>query len=126
MFEDLMQHYTFGKDAYSNTNSPWSVVDYPRKLVLATLFAYIRGRYLFLMTCQKTQRIQKALRHNFLVNLSDTSFSSWSNEFFDSMLTFHGNEQASQQHILLRHPRDRGDVGHFKPVELASMKASIE
>jgi hypothetical protein len=60
-------------------------VDNPRKLVLATLIAYIRGRYLLLMSCQKTQQIQNALRHNFLVNFSDSSFSSWSNEFFDFM-----------------------------------------
>lgn len=85
MFEDVVQHYTISKGAYSSTHSPWLVVDYPRKLVLATLIAYIRGRYVVLMSCQKTQRIQKALRHNFLVNFSDSSFSSWSNEFFDFM-----------------------------------------
>ncbi|KAJ4400111.1 hypothetical protein N0V91_008902 [Didymella pomorum] len=85
IFEDVVQHYELSQKAYLSTDSPWKVVDYPRKLVLATLIAYIRGRYLLLMSCQKTQRIQKALRHNFLVNFSDSSFSSWSNEFFDFM-----------------------------------------
>lgn len=50
MFEDVVQHYTISKDAYSNTHNSWSVADYPRKLVPATLISYIRGRYVVLIS----------------------------------------------------------------------------
>lgn len=68
------------------------------------------------------------LPHNDLLSLSRTcgSLAAAAKPFLFETLTFHSDEQASQQHILLRHPRDQENVGHFKPVELASMKASID
>jgi hypothetical protein len=94
-------------------------VDNPRKLVLATLIAYIRGRYLLLMSCQKTQQIQNALRHNFLVNFSDSSFSSWSNEFFDFMFGSYAamnewSRETEENMTALRVESPKYDVPQWK------------
>lgn len=49
------------------------------------MIAYIRGRYLNLVTFQRTQQRPHTLRSNYLCNFSNSSFSSWSDEFFDFM-----------------------------------------
>lgn len=85
MFDDSLQHYDSEKRLYTSMVDPWQVVEFPRKLVLASLLAYIRGRYLVLMTCQRTQLSPHALRSNYLCSFSGSSFSSWSNSFFDFM-----------------------------------------
>lgn len=67
------------------------------------------------------------LPHNDLLSLSRTcgSLAAAAKPFLFEKLTFHGDEEVSQQHRLLRHPRDRTDVGRFKPVELASLESAI-
>ena len=68
------------------------------------------------------------LPHNDLLSLSRTCslYATAAKPFLFETLTFHGDEEASEQHVQLRHPRDRNNIGPFKPVELASLHASIE
>lgn len=67
------------------------------------------------------------LPHRDLLSLSRTcgSYAAAAKPFLFETLTFHGDEEASRHHVLLKHPRDRDRVGPFKPVELASLRATI-
>ncbi|KAF2788084.1 hypothetical protein K505DRAFT_256295 [Melanomma pulvis-pyrius CBS 109.77] len=61
--------------------TPMDAVEMPRKLVISTLTAFLRRRYLNLLNIQKIT--SSTLRHNYMCSFSEGSLSSWHEEFFD-------------------------------------------
>jgi hypothetical protein len=60
---------------------PIEAVEIPRKLVISTMIAFLRRRYLNLLNIQKNT--SNTLRHNYLCSFSEGSLSSWHEELFD-------------------------------------------
>lgn len=83
MFEDTIEAYHAGY--ITVTSDPLSAVEYPRRLAMSTLLAYLRRRYINIVNVHKTQG-PNALRHNYFSSFSNSTMSCWSKEFFDFMI----------------------------------------
>jgi hypothetical protein len=86
MYDDILQAYCSNNVEILANHNPMSVIDVPRKLVMSTLLAFVRRRYLNIVNVQKGQMTAQSLRHDYLCSFSNSSMSSWSNEFFDFMI----------------------------------------
>ncbi|KAH7088736.1 hypothetical protein FB567DRAFT_590856 [Paraphoma chrysanthemicola] len=82
MFDDTIQAYGSGHLNISVTSDPLRAVEYPRKLAMSTLLAYIRRRYLNIINVHKSQG-SNSLRHYYFSNFSNSNMTSWSTKFFD-------------------------------------------
>ncbi|KAH8902478.1 hypothetical protein BR93DRAFT_886947 [Coniochaeta sp. PMI_546] len=85
MFDDTLNNFASdnGWDD-SELDNPMVVVEFPRKLVIATMLAFLRRRYLNLLRIQKTHvKPNQTLRNNYLSSFSEGALSSWHDEFFD-------------------------------------------
>ncbi|KAF2109778.1 hypothetical protein BDV96DRAFT_452151, partial [Lophiotrema nucula] len=79
MFDDAIGHFS-GKDGTMRCDSAFDTTAFARKLVIAHLVAFIRRRYLNLLTVQKNQH---ALRHNYLSDFTKSCFSTWNDNYYD-------------------------------------------
>jgi hypothetical protein len=86
MYDDIMQAYCSEHTTIESTNNPLKSVEIPRKLVMSTLLAFVRRRYLNIVNVHKGQMDANALRHNYLYSFSNSNMSSWNNTFFDFMI----------------------------------------
>jgi hypothetical protein len=86
MYNDIMQAYCSDHVTIESTNDPLKAVEIPRKLVMSTLLAFVRRRYLNIVNVHKGQMDAVTLRHNYLCSFSNSNMSSWNNTFFDFMV----------------------------------------
>jgi hypothetical protein len=61
MYDDIIQAYCSRTITLVDTFSPLQAVEIPRKLVMSTLSAFIRRRYLNIVNVHKDQMIVQAL-----------------------------------------------------------------
>jgi hypothetical protein len=85
IYNDILDLYCSASTNIINTCNPLGTVEIPRKLVMSTLLAFVRRRYLNIVNVHKGLGAQ-SLRHNYLASFSNSNMSSWSNEFFDFMV----------------------------------------
>lgn len=84
MFDDTLQSFSSTTSPpITATHDPLSVVAFPRRLVISTLIAYIRRRYLNLVRIQNSSFKPHGMRHNYLASFSKSNYSSWSGDLFD-------------------------------------------
>ena len=84
IFDDALNEFAFRNQDVSEFDNPMAVVKFPRKLVIGTMLAFLRRRYLNLLRIQKTHvKTSQALRTNHLSSFSESALSSWHDEFFD-------------------------------------------
>ncbi|KAJ4368429.1 hypothetical protein N0V83_006786 [Neocucurbitaria cava] len=84
MFDDTLQSFSSNTSApITATHNPLSVVAFPRRLVISTLIAYIRRRYLNLVSIQNSSFKPHTMRHNYLASFSKSNYSSWNSDLFD-------------------------------------------
>lgn len=83
MFDDTLQALCSSSHPIVATHSPLSVVEAPRKLVVSLTIAYLRRRYMNLVSIQNSSFRPQVLRNNYLASFSKNSYSNWSSEFFD-------------------------------------------
>ncbi|CAO2655019.1 Nn.00g117520.m01.CDS01 [Neocucurbitaria sp. VM-36] len=86
MFDDTLQSFTSNTPNVTATHDPLSVVEFPRRLVISTLIAYIRRRYLNLVSIHNSTLRPHTMRHNYLASFSKSNYSSWSTDLFDFIL----------------------------------------
>jgi hypothetical protein len=86
MYDDIMRAYCADQTIIQSTNDPLKAVEVPRKLVMSTLIAFVRRRYLNIVNVHKGQMDAHTLRHNYLCSFSNSNMSSWNNTFFDFMI----------------------------------------
>jgi hypothetical protein len=80
MYDDILQAYRSDYVDFTNIHDPLSVVEIPRKLVMSTLLAFVRRRYLNIVNVHKGQMGSQSLRHNYLSSFSNSNMTCWSNE----------------------------------------------
>ncbi|KAH7398590.1 hypothetical protein BKA66DRAFT_437634 [Pyrenochaeta sp. MPI-SDFR-AT-0127] len=97
MFDDTLQSFHSPNVSINATHDPLSVVEIPRRLVISTLMAYIRRRYINLVSIQKTEFRPHTMRHNYLASFSKSSYSSWSGDLFDFIV---GSRAAIKEFAL--------------------------
>jgi hypothetical protein len=84
IFDDALNEFASRNQDVSEINNPVAVVEFPRKLVIGIMLAFLRRRYLNLLRIQKTHvKPNQTLRHNYLSSFSEGALSSWHDEFFD-------------------------------------------
>lgn len=68
----------------SGPKEPIDAVQVPRKLVISTLIAYLRRRYLNIVNIQKSRFApNNTLRHDYLYSFSEGVLSNWHDKLFD-------------------------------------------
>ncbi|KAH8724831.1 hypothetical protein GQ44DRAFT_739954 [Phaeosphaeriaceae sp. PMI808] len=85
IYDDILEAYCSSK-VIKATKDPLTCVEIPRKLVMSTLLAFVRRRYLNIVKVQQGQMGPSSMRHNYLYSFSNSSMATWSNEFFDFMI----------------------------------------
>ncbi|KAF1846457.1 uncharacterized protein K460DRAFT_367238 [Cucurbitaria berberidis CBS 394.84] len=83
MFDDTMQSFCAKGAKVVATRDPLSVVEIPRRLVISIVVAYMRRRYLNLVSIQNSNFRPHTQRHDYLSSFSKSNYSIWSGEFFD-------------------------------------------
>ena len=84
IFDDMLEGFASGNQDICEIDNPMAVVEFPRKLVIGVMLAFLRRRYLNLLRIQKTHvRPNQTLRNNYLSNFSEGALASWNDEFFD-------------------------------------------
>jgi hypothetical protein len=84
IFDDALNEFASRNQEVCELNDPSLAVNFPRKLVIAMMLAFLRRRYLNLLRIQKTQvKPNQTLRTNYLSKFSEGALSSWHDEFFD-------------------------------------------
>jgi hypothetical protein len=86
MYDDIIQAYCSRTITLVDTFSPLQAVEIPRKLVMSTLSAFIRRRYLNIVNVHKDQMIVQALWHNCLSSFSKRNMYSGNSVFFNLMV----------------------------------------
>lgn len=83
MFDDTINAIQ-RQEATIQTDSPLTVVEIPRRLVIAITISYLRRRYANLVKLQNGSPLgPQTMQHTFLSGFSKSSCSTWSSEFFD-------------------------------------------
>ncbi len=84
VFDDVLNDFASRSQDVSKIENPLAIVNFPRKLVIGTMLAFLRRRYLNLLRIQKTHvKPNQILRNKYLSNFSEGTLSSWQDEFFD-------------------------------------------
>lgn len=93
MFDDTLHEFAAGRQSLEGLDDPRSVVELPRKLVIAMLISFLRRRYMNLLRLQSAHaKKNRALepnqtcKINYLANFSGGALSRWHNDYFNFLI----------------------------------------
>ena len=87
MYDDTLKLLLSPSYLDRSITKPIDAVEAPRKLIISTLIAFLRRRYLNLLKVQKSQlRTNTTMRHNYLYSFSEGYMGRWHDECFNFIM----------------------------------------
>jgi hypothetical protein len=129
LFDDTLLMIT--SDLRRPVNKPIDAAEVPHKLVISTLMAFLRRRYLNLLTVQRSHlRPNHAMRHDYLYTFSEGYMSKWHDEFYNfvvgtmsAMREFSRDIEDNVVALNIHPARKRADGGRVPQWELDGWKS---
>ncbi|KAF2648457.1 hypothetical protein K491DRAFT_550880, partial [Lophiostoma macrostomum CBS 122681] len=117
LFDDTLLMIT--SESQHPVDKPIDAVEIPRRLIISTLMAFLRRRYLNLLAVQRSHlRPHHAMRHDYLYNFSEGYMSKWHDEFYNfvvgtisAMREFAREIEDNVVALNIRPSRKRPDAG---------------